>query len=59
MLLMKGDLARVLDTLERPAYVEVLLSIAIGKNYATSIARHLGKKQPTVTEQLARLESLG
>ncbi|MGB9760626.1 MAG: ArsR family transcriptional regulator [Thermoproteota archaeon] len=56
---MKGDLARVLDTLERPAYVEVLLSIAIGKNYATSIARHLGKKQPTVTEQLARLESLG
>lgn len=56
---MKVNLARVLDILERPAYVEVLLSIAIGKNYATSIARCLKKKQPTVTEQLAKLESFG
>ena len=58
-LFMKIDLDRVLDILERPAYVEVLLSIAIGRNYATSIARYLKKKQPTITEQLAQLESLG
>lgn len=56
---MKVDLARVLDILERPTYVEVLLSIAAGKNYASSIARYLKKKQPTVTEQLTRLENLG
>ena len=49
----------LLETLETPAYVEVLLCVATGKNYASSIARHLKKKQPTVTEQLAKLESLG
>jgi DNA-binding transcriptional ArsR family regulator len=46
----------VLSILENPTYLEVLLSIIIGKNYATSIARYLGKKQPTVTEQLKELE---
>lgn len=37
--------------------MEVLLSVASGKNYATSIAEYLKKKQPTVTEQLKVLES--
>jgi DNA-binding transcriptional ArsR family regulator len=46
----------VLSILENPTYLEVLLSIIIGKNYATAIARYLGKKQPTVTEQLKELE---
>ena len=46
----------VLSILENPTYLEVLLSIINGKNYATSIARYLGKKQPTVTEQLKELE---
>ncbi|WP_456330731.1 ArsR family transcriptional regulator [Archaeoglobus sp.] len=53
------DLDKILDVLERPAYVDVLLSIVSGKNYATSIAKVLGKKQPTVTEQLRELEKLG
>jgi DNA-binding transcriptional ArsR family regulator len=56
---MRTVLNKVLDILERPAYVEVLLSITAGKNYASSIARCLKKKQPTVTEQLTRLENLG
>jgi DNA-binding transcriptional ArsR family regulator len=55
---MRINLEKVLDILERPAYLEILLSVAAGKNYASSIARCLKKKQPTVTEQLARLESL-
>jgi DNA-binding transcriptional ArsR family regulator len=46
----------VLSILENPTYLEVLLSIIIGKNYATAIAKYLGKKQPTVTEQLKELE---
>jgi DNA-binding transcriptional ArsR family regulator len=46
----------VLSILENPTYLEVLLSIINGKNYATAIARYLGKKQPTVTEQLKELE---
>ncbi len=53
------NLDNVLDILERPAYLEVLLSIISGKNYATSIAKVLKKKQPTVTEQLKELEKAG
>ncbi|RLI74284.1 hypothetical protein DRP04_14850 [Archaeoglobales archaeon] len=54
----KQKLDKILSVLERPAYVEVLLCIASGKNYATAIAKTLGKKQPTVTEQLKELENL-
>ena len=49
----------ILELLEKPPYLEVLLCIASGKNYASSIARYLGKKQPTVTEQLMELERAG
>jgi len=49
----------ILETLEKPTYVEVLLCVISGKNYATAIAKFLGKKQPTVTEQLSLLENLG
>jgi len=54
----KHKLDRILDLLKRPAYVELLLCIASGRNYATAIARTLGKSQPTVTEQLKELENL-
>ena len=57
---MKEDNSDIIqDLLEKPAYTEVLLSIISGKNYATSIAKCLGKKQPTVTEQLKELEKAG
>lgn len=55
----KDKLDVISDMLEKPTYAEVLLCIIGGKNYATSIARHLGKKQPTVTEQLKELEKVG
>jgi len=48
----------VLDVLEKFTYTEILLYIIGGKNYATSIARLLKKRQPTVTEQLKVLEKL-
>lgn len=55
--MVKGRISEnVLSILENPAYLEVLLSIIIGKNYATEIAKYLEKKQPTVTEQLKELE---
>jgi DNA-binding transcriptional ArsR family regulator len=55
--MVKGKInENVLSILENPTYLEVLLSIINGKNYATAIARYLGKKQPTVTEQLKELE---
>ena len=53
------EMDQIFDLLEKPAYTGVLLCIIGGKNYATSIAKHLGKKQPTVTEQLKELEKLG
>lgn len=49
----------VVDLLQRPTYMEILLCIISGRNYATSIARALKKKQPTVTGQLKRLEKAG
>lgn len=48
-----------LEILRKPAYLETLLSIAEGKDYASSIADYLDKKQPTVSEQLKKLEELG
>jgi DNA-binding transcriptional ArsR family regulator len=48
----------VADILQRPTYMEILLCIVSGKNYATSIAKTLEKKQPTVTEQLKKLEKV-
>ena len=56
---MQNKLDKALDLLERPAYVQVLLCVASGKDYATSIARFLKKKQPTVTEQLQELKNAG
>lgn len=50
---------KTLALLENPTYFEVLLCIISGKNYATTIARHLGKTQPTVTGQLSLLEKEG
>jgi len=56
---MQDKLDKAIDLLERPAYVQVLLCVASGKDYATSIARFLKKKQPTVTEQLQELKNAG
>jgi DNA-binding transcriptional ArsR family regulator len=50
--------ARV-GVLENPTYVEILLCLINGKNYAMAIARTLKKRQPTVTEQLKELERVG
>jgi len=41
-----------LKVLRNTTFWEIILAIIRGKNYATAIARDLGKKQPTVTEQL-------
>ena len=49
----------ILEILENITYTEVLLCLISGKNYSTSIAKVLGKKQPTVTEQLNKLYELG
>lgn len=45
--------------LEKPEYFDVVLSILVGNDYASGIARTLGKKQPTITEQLNTLEKQG
>ena len=50
---------RMDEMLSSPIYTELLLCIASGKNYASSIARFLGKRQSTVTEQLKELEGAG
>lgn len=56
---MRYDWDAVIDMLEKPTYTEVLLRVIGGKNnYATSIAKHLKKKQPTVTEQLKEMEKI-
>lgn len=47
-----------LGLLERPSHVEILLCVISGKDYASSIARFLDKKQPTVTEQLIELKQI-
>ena len=49
----------VLQLLENSTFVEILLCIISGKDYATAIARVLKKRQPTVTEQLKQLERVG
>ena len=43
----------------KPAYVLVLLAVVAGWDYPSAIARVLGKKQPTVSEQLAELKAAG
>ena len=48
-----------LRILEKPEYFDIVLSVLNGYDYSSKIARELGKKQPTVTEQLNRLENLG
>lgn len=54
--------------LEIPEYLELLLAVANGYNYASKIAAYFskegkiighGKKQPTITEQLSTLEKHG
>lgn len=47
------------EVLEKPTYVEILLSIVSGKTYATAISKVLKKRQPTVTGQLNELERVG
>ncbi|EFD92667.1 MAG: hypothetical protein BJBARM5_0625 [Candidatus Parvarchaeum acidophilus ARMAN-5] len=42
--------------LENPVYFEIITAIAGGYNYSTKLAKFLGKKQATVTEQLKYLE---
>jgi hypothetical protein len=49
----------VMEILDNPTYVELLLCIIRGKNYSMAISRTLEKKQPTVTEQLRHLEKAG
>ena len=58
---MKSDFIteKQIRTLEKPEYFDILLEILVGDNYASKIARHLEKKQPTITEQLKNLEILG
>ena len=48
-----------MNLLQNPTFVQVLLCIISGKNYATAIARVLKKRQPTITEQLKQLEGVG
>jgi len=43
---------RPLKVLRNATFWEIILAIIRGKDYATAIAKDLGKKQPTVTEQL-------
>ena len=50
---------KLISTLEKPEYVAILLEIMGGTDYASSIARELDKKQPTITDELAQLEQLG
>ena len=45
--------------LENPIYMELVLCIARGIDYSTAIAKELGKRQSTVTEQLQVLENEG
>ncbi|MEM0144015.1 MAG: hypothetical protein QXL94_08790 [Candidatus Parvarchaeum sp.] len=56
------------DILEKPEYLELLLAVAAGYDYASKIANFFrdngriighGKKQPTITEQLHALKKLG
>jgi DNA-binding transcriptional ArsR family regulator len=45
------------DLLENFTFMEILLSIISGKDYSSAIAKTLKKSQPTVTEQLKKLEA--
>jgi hypothetical protein len=45
--------------LRSPTYMEILLCIIRGRNYAMAISKELRKRQPTVTEQLKELERVG
>jgi len=49
----------IMEILENPTYIGLLLCIVSGKNYSMAISRTLKKKQPTVTEQLRHLEKAG
>jgi hypothetical protein len=46
-------------SLEKPEYLEVLLSLLRGNSYSSSISKDLGKAQPTVSEELKALEAEG
>ena len=45
--------------MENPTLLEIFLLVGQGTNFASAIAKKLEKKQPTVTEQLKMLESIG
>src|SRR5579862_3835723 len=45
--------------LEKPEYVNVLLSMLRGKRYSTAIAKDLGRSQSTVVEELYQLQKSG
>jgi len=47
-----------INALEKLKYFDVLLYILYGSNYASSIAKDMGKTQPTITEQLQKMEEL-
>ena len=42
--------------LEKQEYFDVLLYILDGSDYASKIAKEMGKTQPTITEQLQKME---
>lgn len=44
--------------LEKQEYFDVLLYILDGSDYASKIAKEMGKTQPTITEQLQKMEEL-
>lgn len=56
---MKDNIDDIIDTLERPTYLQNILCIINGKNYATAIAKELNKNHSTVSGQLYNLEKLG
>lgn len=50
---------KLVSTLEKPEFLSILLEIMGDRDYASQIARDLDKTQPTITEELNLLESLG
>lgn len=53
-----GITRKQIKAFEKQEYFDVLLYILYGSDYASSIAEDMGKTQPTITEQLQKMEEL-
>ena len=53
-----GITRKQINALEKQEYFDVLLYILYGSDYASRIAEDMGKTQPTITEQLQKMEEL-